>query len=156
MNKLEQHVNRRILLAARLPGNNPKHSLLWLLSEKGGCRQKKQKKQTFFHIFTNDKELCESDAFLPLHHSGTTTSHSHILFPFPFSPFLSPLPRPLASSDTPDSALNHFDFEHQQLDLDRLRHRERHLPALCGGRKSASDAEVDPPNARWATARSFL
>lgn len=45
------------------------------------------------------------------------------------------------NSDSLESAVYHFDREHQQLDPDRLCHWERQLP-ICGGTESASNAGI--------------
>ena len=94
-------------------------------------------------------EPWDSDTSL-LRHSGTTTSLSHILFPFPLS-----LPRPHVSTGNPESAVDHFNREHLQLNLDRLRHWQRHLP-ICDGGESASDDWTSVPHARLVTAKHTL
>lgn len=79
-----------------------------------------------------------------LHHSGTTTSRSHILF----SPFSW-------NSGRTEFGVYHSDFEHQQLHLDRLCHWQRQLPVRRGW-SSASNAGTSAPNARWVTAKPIL
>lgn len=104
-----------------------------------------------FSKFTGNSqgEPWGSDTSL-LRHSGTTTSLSHILFPFPLS-----LSRPHISTGNTESAVDHFDCEHQQLNLDRLRHWQRHL-LICDGRKSASDDWISAPHARLVTVKRTL